>query len=33
VVRFADNTHLKIRQENAGSDTTPLNVKIHVALG
>lgn len=33
VVRFADNTHFKIRQADAGSDTTPRDVKIHVALG
>jgi hypothetical protein len=32
-VRFADNSHFKILQLQAGDETTPRNVKVHVAVG
>lgn len=32
-VRFADNSHFKILQLQTGDETTPRNVKIHMAVG
>lgn len=32
-VRFADNSHFKILQLQAGDETTPRNVKVHMVIG
>jgi hypothetical protein len=32
-VRFADNSHFKILQLQAGDETTPRNVKVHMTIG
>jgi hypothetical protein len=33
VMRFADNSHFKILQIETGDESTPRNVKIHMAVG